>query len=193
MITEQGAKTKTRLTAKKRKELGEIFHKHGFDDYKWIHPSMIVVSQWVRMKCTFGCREYGRTASCPPNVPSVAECERFFREYKDAVIFHFEKKVEKPEDRFNWARKLNIKLVNLEREVFLSGFERAFLLFMDSCSICEECTGDRATCKEPRLCRPAPEALAVDLFSTVRQVGYPIEVLSDYSRAMNRYSFLMVA
>lgn len=35
-----------------------------------------------------------------------------------------------------------------------------------------------------------PEALAVDVFSTVRQVGYPIEVLTDYSEAMNRYAFL---
>jgi predicted metal-binding protein len=185
-------RTRARLTVRKRQALEAIFHKHGFEDYKWINASKIVVSQWVRMKCTFGCGEYGRTASCPPSVPSVAECERFFHEYKDAVVFHFEKKVAKPEDRFNWTRKVNMKLVNLEREVLLSGYERAFLLFMDSCCICAECSGDRAACKEPRLSRPAPEAMAVDVFSTVKQVGYPIEVLSDYSQAMNRYSFLMV-
>jgi predicted metal-binding protein len=185
--------SRTRLTKKKRDELGSIFHKYSFEDYKWINPSKIVVSQWVRMKCTFGCREYGKTASCPPNVPSVAECERFFHEYKDAAIFHFQKKMKNPEDRFTWTRKVNMKLVNLEREVFLSGYERAFLLFMDSCCICKECSGDRVTCKEPRLSRPAPEAMAVDVFSTVKQVGYAIEVLSDYSQAMNRYSFLMVA
>jgi len=34
--------------------------------------------------------------------------------------------------------------------------------------------------------------MAIDVFSTVRQVGYPIQVLSDYDQAMNRYAFLLV-
>jgi hypothetical protein len=34
--------------------------------------------------------------------------------------------------------------------------------------------------------------MAVDVFSTVRGYGYPIEVLADYSQAMNRYAFLLI-
>jgi predicted metal-binding protein len=180
------------LTKEERKKLEDLFQKQGFDDFKWIPPGQIVVSQWTRMKCMYGCREFGKTASCPPNVPSVSECERFFREYTDAAVFHFEKKVRKPQDRFAWTREVNLALSKLEREVFLSGYEKAFLLFMDSCGICEECSGDRATCKQPRLSRPTPEAMAVDVFSTVRKAGYPIEVLRDTSSAMNRYAFLMI-
>jgi predicted metal-binding protein len=180
------------LSRGERKQLEGLFQKHEFDDFKWIHPAQIVVSQWTRMKCMYGCREYGKTASCPPHVPSVSECERFFREYTDAAIFHFEKKMKKPEDRFAWTRKVNLCLIKLEREVFLSGFEKAFLLFMDSCGMCEKCSGDRATCKQPSLSRPTPEAMAVDVFSTVRNAGYPIEVLADTSIAMNRYAFLMI-
>jgi len=86
----------------------------------------------------YGCGEYGQVASCPPNVPSVSEYERFFREYREAAIFHFEKKVDKPEDRHAWTKRVNAKLSKLERELFLSGYERVFLLFMDSCSICGE-------------------------------------------------------
>ena len=184
--------TKMDVTRGKRQQLEELFRKHGYTDFKWIKPEKIVVSQWVRMKCMFGCGEYGRTATCPPNLPSVSECERFFREYKDAVIFHFEKKVKKPEDRHAWTRKVNAKLAKLEREVFLSGYERSFLLFMDSCSICGVCPGEIVKCKQPRLARPSPEAMAVDVYATVRQVGYPIEVLSEYSQKMNRYAFLMI-
>ena len=55
-------------------DLEEKFLEKGFDDFKWIDPKKIVVSQWVRMKCIFGCWEYGRNASCPPNTPSVSEC-----------------------------------------------------------------------------------------------------------------------
>ena len=180
------------LTTEKRQSIDEILKAQGYTDYQWIDPQKIVVSQWVRMKCMFGCGEYGRGASCPPNTPSVAACRQFFHEYNDAVILHFQGKMEKPEDRHAWSAKINVKLSKLEREVFLSGQERAFCLFMDSCNICQECTGDRQTCKEPRLSRPGPEAMAVDVYSTVRQFGFPINVRTDYQQAMDRYAFLMV-
>jgi predicted metal-binding protein len=151
--------------------LEELFHGHEYGDFKWIDPHRIVVSQWVRIKCMFGCGEFGHNASCPPNAPSVSECKRFFREYTDAVIFHFEKKVDKPEDRHAWSREVNMGLSRLEREVFLSGYERAFLLFMDSCYLCENCTGKRHKRREPGISRPSPEAMAVDVYSTARGVG----------------------
>ncbi len=180
------------LSLNKREELESLFRKHGYTDYKWIKPEDIVVSQWVRMKCTFGCPEHGRNASCPPNVPSVSGCRQFFDEYSTAVVFHFEKTVDKPEDRHAWSRELNLALLKLERGVFLLGYHKAFLLFMDSCGICADCAGARWDCKSPKQARPTPEAMAVDVFATVRQYGYPIEVLKDYSEPMNRYAFLMI-
>jgi predicted metal-binding protein len=44
------------------KDLEKKFHDHGFADFRWIDPRRIVVSQWVRMKCQFGCGEFGHTA-----------------------------------------------------------------------------------------------------------------------------------
>jgi predicted metal-binding protein len=175
-----------------RKKLEALFEKHGYTDFKWINPKEIVVSQWVRMKCTFGCGEYGQNATCPPNTPSVKECRRFFDEYSAGVVFHFEKAVDKPEDRHVWSKGINQELLKLEREIFISGYQKSFLLFMDSCCLCNKCTGIREECKNPRLARPSPESMAIDVFSTVRQYGYPIEVLSDYSQPMNRYAFLLI-
>ena len=169
-----------------------LFQKYDFTHYQWIDPQCIHVAQWVRIKCMFGCNEYGKNASCPPNVPIVSECERFFKEYTAAVIFHFQKTVEKPEDRFPWTRGVNLKLLELEREIFISGHPKAFLLFMDSCCICKRCTGERNQCKHPVKARPTPEAMGVDVFATVKEIGYPIEVLSDYTKAMNRYAFLLI-
>lgn len=180
------------MSADSRKELESLFQKHGHSDFKWIEPNDIIVSQWVRMKCTFGCNEYGQNASCPPNVPSVSECQRFFSEYSAAVVFHFEKTVQLPEDRHAWSKKVDLGLLELEREVFLSGYRKAFMMIVDSCSICADCTGAREECKSPRLARPTAEAMAVDVYATVRQYGYPIEVLTDYSEEMNRYAFLMI-
>ena len=180
------------LSILQQQRIDETLQSQGYTDYKWIDPQLIIVAQWVRMKCMFGCGEYGHGASCPPNTPSVAECERFFKEYSNAIILHFEGKMEKPEGRHAWSAKINEKLVKLERAVFLAGFERAFLLFMDSCCFCKECSGKRETCAQPRMARPAPEAMAVDVYSTVRQFGFEINVRTDYDQKMDRYAFLMV-
>lgn len=175
-----------------RKELETLFGEHGFTDFKWIEPKDIIVAQWVRMKCTFGCSNYGKNATCPPNVPSVAECRAFFDEYATMAVFHFEKAFEKPEDRHAWTREINRALLKVERGVFLAGNEKAFLLFMDSCELCSDCPGARDECKHPKSARPTPESMAVNVYSTVRQAGYPIQVLADYSQAMNRYAFLLI-
>ncbi len=175
-----------------RKRLEALFETHGFFDYRWIEPATIVVAQWVRMKCLYGCPDYGKAACCPPNTPSVAECERFFGEYKRAAVFHFEKAVDKPEDRHDWSRGINGRLLELEKEVFLSGFVKAFLMPMDSCGVCAACAGTKAGCKDPKRARPSPDAMAVDVYATVLRAGYPIEVLADCKKTMNRYAFLLV-
>jgi predicted metal-binding protein len=176
-----------------RQELDKLFRKNGFTDFKFIDPKNIVVSQWVRLKCTFGCPDFGMNATCPPNTPSVEECKKFFREYEHAVIFRFEKQFEDPEMRHKWSRSVTAKLLKLERTVFLEGgFVKTFLLPLNSCNLCEECTSDLKNCKHPKQSRPTPEAMAVDLFTTVKQVDYPINVLKDYTETMNRYAILMV-
>ncbi len=180
------------LDTEQRDQIENILKSHNYSDFKWIDPKKIVVSQWVRMKCRFGCSEYGHGGTCPPATPSVAECREFFSEYEDAVILHFEGLMDKPEDRHAWTAKINAQLVQLERSVFIAGFERAFQLFMDSCSFCRECSETRETCKKPRMARPAPEAMAVDVYTTVRQAGFEINVLPEYDRTMDRFAILLI-
>jgi predicted metal-binding protein len=84
--------------------LETLFRDHGFSDFKWISARDIVVAQWVRYRCMFGCPNYGKSATCPPNVPPVEDCRRMMSEYSHAVVFHFEKEVEKPQDRKPWRR-----------------------------------------------------------------------------------------
>jgi len=104
-----------------RKQLEMLFSKHGLQDFKWVEPRNIAISLWVRMKCMFGCKEYGKNTCCPPNTPSVQDCRSFFSEYSEGVVFRFEKKFEQPEQRHEWTKGINEKLLSLEREVFLAG------------------------------------------------------------------------
>jgi len=175
-----------------RKKIESIIYKNGYDDFKWISGSDVVISQWTRFKCMYGCPTYGNKGSCPPSVPSIAECREFFSEYKNIVIIHIKMKLENPEQRKEWSRKTNLHLLELEKATFLEGYHKAFLLFMDECHTCDECSETREECKNPHLSRPSPEALGVDVFATVRKLGLPVEVLTDKTQEMNRYSFLMI-
>jgi predicted metal-binding protein len=175
-----------------RSRLESAFKKHGCTDFKWIDPRDIVTAQWVRVKCMYGCEDYAHRACCPPNAPSVPECRQFLDEYDTAVMFHFAKAGDNLDERRKWGRKVNRSLVSLEREVFLLGHERAFMLLMGTCSLCKTCTGAREDCKHPSLARPTVDAMAIDVYSTVRKYGFPIQVLTDYSQTTNRYAFLLV-
>lgn len=172
--------------------LQKIFHKMGYSDFRWIDPKEIVVGQWVRMKCMFGCDSYGKNASCPPNTPSIPECRNFFDTYKIGAVFRFEKELDDPEERHEWSKGVNKGLLALERETFIAGHHKAFVLFMDNCKLCRDCTSTRSSCRNKKIARPSPEAMGVDVFATVSKYGYPINVLSDYQQAMNRYAILLV-
>ena len=175
-----------------RNEINALFEQQGYSNYTWIKADDIIVAQWVRFKCMFGCPHYAINATCPPHVPSVAECREFVRDYREAVIFHFTGAVDQPEDRTAWCREINLKLLEVERRVFLAGYYKAFIMFTDDCAWCRTCIGSREKCVNKTVARPSPEALAIDVFDTVRTGGLSIGVLTDYTQAMDRYAILLI-
>jgi predicted metal-binding protein len=174
------------------KEMKAVFEENGCGDFKFMDPAEMVTGQWVRMKCRFGCNEYGKGMMCPPNLPSVTECREFLGEYSKAVIFHFSATFEDPEARHEWSRSINRKLSKIEREVFLSGFYKAFMLFIDPCNFCVECSGPEGECRETLSARPSGEGLGMDVYATARKTGYEINVVKDYDGTMNRFGFLLI-
>lgn len=175
-----------------KEALESLFAKHGYTDYKWIRSDQIIVAQWVRFKCLFGCPMYGKRGTCPPNTPSIEECRKFFSEYGEAAIFHLQKTVENMDEYRAWNKVQNQRLVALEREVFLSGYYKAFLVSFQSCGQCAECAADRLECVNKKTARPGADALGIDVYATARGVGYPIQVLKSQEESMNRYAFLMI-
>ena len=169
-----------------------ILHRHSFTDYRWLDPAAIRVAEWVRMKCRFGCPHFDRAAVCPPNTPSVEECRLFLSEYQHAVLLHFRSAESETRARHAWSGRMNRSLVDLERDVFLASYSKAFALFADSCHVCEECVPRKGDCREPAMARPSATALAVDVFGTARRAGYSIAVLTDPSTPVDYFAFLMV-
>lgn len=163
----------------------------GFTDYKWINPPEISVSQWVRVKCLFGCSNYG-LGTCPPHTPTVQECRDFFKEYNHGLVIRLTKLADKDNYPSAWSREMTDKLLELERKVFLDGFHKAFLLNQTCCSFCSDCSGDRINCKDKRKSRPSPEAFAVDVYETVRKLGMEINVIRDNPSEINRIAILLI-
>jgi predicted metal-binding protein len=122
----------------------------------------------------------------------VAECRQLFSEFLRGYLLRFEVKVDDPEDRHAETRKINLRLLKVERELFLKGYYKALMLFVDPCNVCVECPDETGGCHSRELARPSPEALAVDLFTTARNLDLPLEVLRTYDETMNRYALVLV-
>ena len=172
--------------------LERFFQEAGLTDYRWLHPCEIVIEEWVRFKCTWGCHEYGRRANCPPNQPSVAECERFVRGYSVGAVFHFSRVISTDEENTEWAKRLNHALVEAERTVFLAGYYKAFAIYIDPCCICGECAGSKIECRNRMKSRPGADSLGIDVYATVRKLGYPIQVVAERGQLVNKYGFVLI-
>ena len=180
------------MTKTAAKRIEKMARDHGVKDFKWIRPQSIITDYWVRAKCMFGCPSYGKKACCPPEIFSVAECKQFFAGFKSGLFFHFAIKFKDPEMRFPWAQEVNKRILDLEKEVFLSGFYKAFVFVPAPCRICQKCQKTKGECNHPYLARPTLEAFAVDVYATARKLGYPIQVLKSYQEETNRFGLLMV-
>lgn len=174
-----------------KKRIEGLANAHRLTDFKWMDPGRVIIGNWVRMKCNFGCPGYGKRRTCPPYLPSVEECRNFFKEYKRGLLFHFAKRFKNPEMRHPWSKEVNRRMLELEREVFLSGYQKAFIFTQAPCRVCKNCTGT-GECRHPYQARPTLEAFGVDVYGTARRMSYPIQVVKDYHDEMNRYGMLLV-
>jgi predicted metal-binding protein len=174
-----------------KEKIESIVLEQGFSEFKWIHPEKIIVAHWVRIKCTFGCSDYG-LGTCPPNTPSVQDCKSFFKEYKSGLIIRLKKIADKDKYPSDWSKAMTNKLLETERQIFLNGYQKAFLFNQTCCGLCNDCSGNRKDCKDKKNSRPSPEAFAVDVYQTVRNAGMEINVVSESPSEINRYAFILI-
>ena len=174
------------------KQIEKLARAHGLEDFKWMDPRTIIPRHWVREKCIYGCPRYGQKACCPPEVPSVAECKGIFCGIPLRSFLPLNKKFGDPKERFRWAREVNKQVFALEREVFLSGFYKAFAFTAAPCNLCEQCKNTKRECRNPLVSRPTLEAFGVDVYATARKMGYPLQVVKGYKEETNRFGLLLV-
>jgi predicted metal-binding protein len=164
------------------KELIDIVKKKtGVKDARIISPGDVETAAWVWLKCRFGCDGYGQTLVCPPYSPTPQQMREVLDSYKRAILIHFAPKA-----------KIKATVAALEREIFLRGAWKAFGIGAGSCSYCEECNLEQKLCRNPEHARPAMEACGIDVFTTAKKSGFPIEVVQTKSQCPNFYGLILV-
>ncbi len=150
-------------------------------DARIIPAESVFVAQWVREKCRFGCGGYGQRLTCPPRSPTPEETKRMLSHYKFALLVHGDENT-----------PVNRIVAKLERKIFLDGHERAFAFGCGPCLLCDDCPTDPEGCRHPDEARPSMEAAGIDVYSTVRAQGLPIEVLKDEKAKPNYYGLVLI-
>lgn len=166
-----------------------------------IPASDIVISDWVRFKCRFGCRGFGKHLSCPPYAPTPVETRRMVREYETGLLLKFEgipghpdlTPDQIPEDFHPFYSDL-ILWVNgtvhfLEKTAFYDDYYKAFGFGAYPCIYCahEHCVAEehggivdesiRRMCRHMDMVRPSMEAAGMDVFATAGNAGWNLHTV----------------
>ncbi|HUT26781.1 MAG TPA: DUF2284 domain-containing protein [Methanomassiliicoccales archaeon] len=179
-------------------KLGDIARRHGAVAAP-LSAHEVVVADWVRFKCRYGCKGYAKHLSCPPYAPDPEETRGMLAEYDHALLLRFDgipgrenaRPEDVPEDFHPWYRDLILwvnKTVHLlEKTAFYDGYYKAFGFGAYPCIYCEHCVAEesegsvdesvRRKCRHMDLVRPSMEAAGMDVFATARKVGWSLSTI----------------
>ena len=146
----------------------------GMTKAKIISTKNIVVANWVRAKCQYGCGGYGKRLTCPPYSPTPDYTKKMVDEYTSALLMQIEKI--NPRKEAKMSRTLRSVVAEIERDFFLDGYYKAFGMASGPCRLCRACDTEKP-CKYPYEARPAMEACGVDVYKTVRNSGFTLDVV----------------
>jgi len=185
---------------KSLKELSDAALENGATDAAVVYARNIVVDERVELKCRNPpCENYGKNLMCPPFTPSAEQSRKYLKRYRHAIIIEVEeiipskirsyveqglrlprlrrndtfRKLYDPWEVRVW-KKLHEVVCVVEREAFLKGFHLSTGLVGERCKLCNECDVT-LPCKRPFEARASMEAMAIDVYRTVKKAGLKIE------------------
>ncbi len=175
--------------------LKNLTNKFGIEDIIPIDTDFIVVSEWVHLKCKYGCQRYGKSWCCPPETPGPEKVRNILKEYSTAIILTG--KVNNPFFYRNSKKRRRIQVriwkgpVTIERYLFLKGYYKAFALVSENCALCDYCLYPKS-CRFPRERRPSVESFSIDIFATLRRLGRKYTIHKSKNATYQYYSIILL-
>jgi predicted metal-binding protein len=152
----------------------------GAVDAKVIEAKDVVVQDWVRLKCQYGCGNYGKSLTCPPYSPAPDQMRHVLSGYSYAILMRL------PDE----SMTTHDLVARLERHAFLAGYYSAWGIGAGPCERCTECNLEH--CVFPRLARPSMESCGIDVYATARKNEFHIEVLKTRRQKPTYFGLLLV-
>ncbi|HJJ35555.1 MAG TPA: DUF2284 domain-containing protein [Methanocorpusculum sp.] len=158
---------------------------------KAIPASSVVTGEWVRMKCYFGCKGFGRRFSCPPYSPTPETTAKVLSEYSTALLVRYVGDVGEPDPKryvsHETTRYVQQLMQTLEKTAFMDGFYKVLCYTGHQCGWCASCAakepGTRESdCRFRNKMRPSMEASGIDVYATCKNAGWELEVLECSQR-----------
>ena len=154
----------------------------GFRRAVPIPTEKIVTAPWVRIKCRYGCKGFGKNLQCPPYGRDDLETERLLKSYKWALLL----------EGAPPGKQFHQKLLGLEKKAFLSGLHKAFVLGAGPCTVCDKCPGEGA-CNRSDLARPSMEASGIDVYQTAKEAGLYLAPVKEKGQYVKYIGLLLLA
>lgn len=89
----------------------------GAENARIIDTGSVVVEEWVRWKCVYGCAFCGKDAYHPPFAPDADSTKKMMKEYSKAILMTGSK-----------GKALTETAVRLEGEAYHMGYYKAFAM-----------------------------------------------------------------
>ncbi len=152
----------------------------GAEDSKVISVNDLVFDPRTLLKCMYGCDDWGKNWTCPstPKALRPWEAEKILKKYTWGILVH----TKDPK----LAQEISFEV---EMKAFFDGYPLAFSMF--DCYLCETCVFPDP-CRFPEKARPSMQALGIDVFSTVKKQGLPIEPLKTKGEKPNYYALVLI-
>jgi len=153
----------------------------GFEALIPISPNQVVLSEFAKNKCSYGCRSAHQKECMDNDQYPVEKTTSLLADYRRAYLL----KSQPPTDVFQR------KALQAESLAFKEGFYKAFVFWAGPCSICPTC--DKAKpCNNRKHKRPSMEGAGIDVFATVSQVGEQLHTLKEKGEYIKYYALLLL-
>jgi len=96
----------------------------------------------------------------------------------------------KPKER-RARGKMRKDIASLEREMFLDGHYKAFGMASGPCNLCWTCDTTQP-CKFEDFARPSMEACGIDVYATLANVSYKLEVVKSYHQIWHYSGLILI-
>ena len=167
--------------------LKEKATKIGASDATIIDTAIIPIEDAIIEYCKKPlCASYGKSAHCPPHAPKPAEARKLLKSFQKALLFKLgvAAKVLMTDESNEAFRKTYEIASELEAAAQKAGFVRTKGLAAGSCLpvFCKknkcQVVEEGKKCRFPSLARPSMEAVGINVFKLVQDVGWEIQPIT---------------